>query len=501
MFKIERQEKLILSIIFLFFVTILLFVPIVGDDWNNYLIGQTGIVSSIKNTIEMYCTWEGRFVSRLLINLLTCHRIIYCVITAFLITALCFFIANFFKTKHKWGIYAITMIFLLTLERTMWGQSFLYVAGSITYLFPTVLVLGYFFCYFQVILKKAKRSWYDYLFSILFSFLVTMFVENIAFAYVFGNALLLFYQWYKTKRVDYFLLFNTIFSFIGAFLMLISPGNALRMMVDEQAFGQLSLLAKIRSNTMNFVCYTFLWNIPVLILFTLVLLVMIHRTVTGCFLKYALSVLLLIIMLCICGALFLKYYDLSNVGWQFLLAHHRILFLFLLALVLLFCYFFFRHVSSENKEKILFLLVLGISSNLIMMISPVWGGRTALFTVILLFMALLYLLLEITNLKQHRIYFKLSHGLGLLSIFLMMGYLFAYWQVHEFCDFRNQSIHEQLQKQSDPIIVYATPKLLLEGNDPLDEYHVMTFKKYYHIPQEVELDIQDTKWNGLLFKK
>ena len=57
--------------LFFFFLLILSLCPISGDDWGNYLVGIKGISNSIENAITLYSTWEGRFISRLLINLLT----------------------------------------------------------------------------------------------------------------------------------------------------------------------------------------------------------------------------------------------------------------------------------------------------------------------------------------------------------------------------------------------------------------------------------------------
>ena len=82
-----------------FFLSILLFIPITGDDWYNYAIGKQGITISIQNTILMYLTWEGRIISRILIYLLTYHRIFYSILTSVLITFFCYTTANFFKTK------------------------------------------------------------------------------------------------------------------------------------------------------------------------------------------------------------------------------------------------------------------------------------------------------------------------------------------------------------------------------------------------------------------
>ena len=62
-------------IVFTFFLIITTLSPIVGDDWNNYLIGKKGIYKSFTNAVLYYNTWEGRFIGRILINILTYNKI------------------------------------------------------------------------------------------------------------------------------------------------------------------------------------------------------------------------------------------------------------------------------------------------------------------------------------------------------------------------------------------------------------------------------------------
>ena len=60
--------------VFLFFVFLFFLSPISGDDWSNYLVGSEGIRHSLGVTLGMYFDWEGRIVSRMLINILTYNK-------------------------------------------------------------------------------------------------------------------------------------------------------------------------------------------------------------------------------------------------------------------------------------------------------------------------------------------------------------------------------------------------------------------------------------------
>ncbi len=488
--KIERKEIVLLSSIFFFFCSIFLLIPITGDDWYNYVVGKEGVISSIQHSISMYFSWEGRIVSRILIYLLTPHRIIYSIITSFLITLLCYFIANFYQTKYKFFIYFVTVFFLLTLENTMWTQSFLWVAGSVTYLFPCVLLIGYFYFYFHYIRNRKKFFWYHYFISSLFSFFVTMFVENLAFAYVLFHLFLFCYHYYKTKEIDLYLVFNGLSGFLGAFLMLISPGSQARALVDDINFHQLSLIGKIKFNIPNFLHYTFLCNIPFLILVFILTLLLCQKLEKF---KFFITFLVRIFFLFLISTLLLHQMNISNILWDFLFLHLYLLVFVIGIFVLFLFYLFLKNFSFSKLTFFFFSIIIGLSSNFIMFLSPVWGGRVALFTTIVLFFSFLYFLFMM--IEERKIRFS-TFIVPVCFVFLfsfMLFTLFQYYQVYRFTVLREKCIKNQLEKNSSYITIYTMPKLLLWGNDPYDDFHIEYFKKYYHISDDKKI-IYQTLW-------
>ena len=487
MMKVEKREVILLCSIFLFFCAIFFFVPITGDDWYNYVVGKKGVVSNIQQAISMYFSWEGRLVSRIFIYLLTPHRFIYSILTSFLITLLCYFIAHFYQTKYKFFIYFVTVFFLLTLENTMWTQSFLWVAGSITYLFPCVLLIGYFYFYVHYIQNKKHFCWYHYFVSCLFSFFVTMFVENLAFTYVLFHFLLFFYHYYKTKKVDRYLAFNGISSFIGAFLMLISPGSRARMALDDTVFHQLSLIGKIKFNVPNFLHYTFLCNIPFLLLaFVLMLYLCRNLKKFRVFASFLVSIFFLFFII----TLVLYQFHISNFLWDFCFRHIYFLVFLISVFILFFIFLLFQTLPWSKLKLFFFSLLIGLSSNFIMLLSPVWGGRVGLFTVLVLFFTFFYFFLNF--LEKQKSSFP-SFVLPTCFVFLfgfMLFIFFQYYQVFQFTLLRQESITKQLEKDTPYITIYTMSKPLLWGVDPYDDFHVEYFKKYYHIPDDKKLIYQ-----------
>lgn len=484
--QIKKQEKIYLGVIFLFFLSILLFIPITGDDWYNYAIGKQGMTISIQNTILMYFTWEGRIISRILIYFLTYHRIFYCIFTSFLITSFCYVVANFFKTKYKLFIYAIIIIFLLTLENTMWTQSFLWVAGSVTYLFPCIFIIGYLYYYFHFILERDHLKWYIYFLFGLFSFFITMFVENLAFTFVVSNFLLLVYHYYKKRKISWFLLLNCVFSFIGALFMLISPGSTLRLIGDDDTFQKLSFFSKIKFNVPNFLYYTFLCSVVLVVVFSIVFFLLIRRVIKKKFVRILSYFLIFpplgyIIIMLICRRFFQ-----INVLWNFAFSNLYLFVFVSILLCLVFLFLVFKFLEREQFFLFLLFSSIALSSNIVMLLSPVWGGRVGLFTVFLLFYILLYLMFSLVSIKNVRVSIYVSVG-GLIASLFMIGVLISYYQVYEFTKFREKIITEQVKQKRSYITIYTMDRSLLWGNDPYDEFHIKYFKEYYHISKESRL--------------
>ena len=77
------KKKIFFKCIFIFFLIIFFLSPISGDDWGNYIEGSRGLYKSITEAIGMYFSWEGRFISRVLINILTYHKVLWNIVNSF----------------------------------------------------------------------------------------------------------------------------------------------------------------------------------------------------------------------------------------------------------------------------------------------------------------------------------------------------------------------------------------------------------------------------------
>ena len=139
--SIFKNKTFLKIVIFLFSFLILLYflTPISGDDYSCYISSYGNILSAINTAKDMYFTWEGRFIGRILILILVYYKSIFNILTPLLICLL--FISTVLlmgKVKNK-GIYFLIIIGLLLLNTEMFSQVYTWVAGSVTYLYPRVI--------------------------------------------------------------------------------------------------------------------------------------------------------------------------------------------------------------------------------------------------------------------------------------------------------------------------------------------------------------------------
>ncbi|MCI8574902.1 MAG: hypothetical protein HFI09_00345, partial [Bacilli bacterium] len=115
-------------LVFLFFLLISFWMPISGDDWQNYIVGSRGIRHMIGQAIGMYFDWEGRFVSRLLINFLTYYKFVFNILLAALITGGIYAIEHLGLVKNKSFFFLFVLGIFLFLDNPLFTQTILWVA-------------------------------------------------------------------------------------------------------------------------------------------------------------------------------------------------------------------------------------------------------------------------------------------------------------------------------------------------------------------------------------
>lgn len=481
-----KERKYILSI-FVFILICLCLLPISGDDWGNYVLTHGNIVDSIKEAINYYYTWEGRFISRIVLLIFTYHKFIYNIIVAIAICSIFYVGINLVGKVKNVSVYILFFIAIFGINPNMFAQCYLWIAGSGTYLLPMVINLLYFFYIYTHHDKKYNKV--SMLILLVVNIIGTMFVENIACSLVFGNILVTIYYYIYKDEKKTFSLICTIISIITLSIMLLSPGSAERSLVEgSEIFKSLNLIEKIFYNLENFSTHMILNNIVMLIL----MLCIINYTISRFFCKHRKKLYLffnLIPLLSIIlniKSLMPFYIDSLYFNLPDILDFSSVWYLFYWILFFAFFLYCIYLILNKYKTKMMFLyflILISLVSILVMLILPVWYERIAFFPVIVLSIVCVVLLNEVEISRKNVIVL-----FGIL-IFMVIYYFICFFATCRINQYRVEEINSQKEKRSNEIKVLYQPFRFLWNNNLPSEYFVKKYKEYLIIDSNVKLVI------------
>lgn len=477
-------------ILFILFLIIFFLSPISGDDWGNYLVGSTGLYHSIGNAIGMYFDWEGRFISRILINILTYHKILWNFLNSLVIVLIIYYMLKIIKPKNKNLILLLSILTILLMNIYTFSQIVVWIAGNITYLFQIPLLL---FVFYKVLYNKDYSNKTIILITFL-NFIIPMFVEHVAVILVVFNILINIYSFIKTKKLNKKYLIYLTFSIIGLLLMFFSPGSLKRSGVENLEFKELSLFGKIFYNIPNYIYYTFFINTFMNILMCIANYYLINKNVKNKLLRIGAYLYLTLPVLLVTASYLISF--LFNTQ-QFLYINQNNIFIILYFISYALIDLILIFITFDNNEiniKLLF-YILGHLGNCVMLLSPTWGYRTSFLTYLLL--SISYIMIIDHFYKENKIINKfLVVILSLVSIF----YITLYVNVHKAEIAREKSIRNQMNK-TDVIEIEKMPYFVNCNINPDNEFHLLKFKQYYHIKQDAEIKLVEGNWKYKIFYK
>ena len=462
---------------FLFLLVLFFLSPIAGDDWSNYLVGSEGLRHSLGVAVGMYFDWEGRIISRVLINILTYNKWLWNILNAIVVCSIIYMGMKLIHKKPKKIMFPLMVLVIIGMNLFSFSQVMTWIAGNITYLFVIPIILWYFY---YVLNNDKYNKWFVVLFSLINLF-GCMFVENMAVVLVGGNILLLIIKYIKNKKIDKRIILYLSMSVVGTLSMLLSPGTRYRNSIENLDFNKLNLFEKVIYNIPNFVYYTFIVNSFMLVIMNISNCLIINDKVKNKWVK-----LLLILFIISISSLSIIIYSISlfsNIACG-LINHHNI-FIILYWLVYLLISFILLFIYDNKKFDTLFLFLIGLGSNLCMLISPTWGFRTSFFT---------YLMFSIVSLKVINSYIKDRN----LTYYIMCGcatlacvfYLVLYINIYRCL----VNVEKMILKKSDVIYIDKFSRFAPCDINPSNEYHLKKFKEYYGLSDEVEIRLIDGKW-------
>ena len=489
----SSEEKIVIwpfaIILFILFALLNYFIPLAGDDWGNAVTNVTSIPQAISLAIDRFFTHEGRFISRIFIFLFSPNKFLWNFFCAGLVVITFILINKLVNNKSNKFILFLTFTFFIFLENEVLKQVVFWLTGNLTYMLPTVLSLIFLYINRKILDNDFKISKFKFIISLILLALTSMMVEPISAAMVFATFILFLYTSLKAKKFDIKRFSYFVIITIGFILMIFSPGASIRL--DTTSFNNMGIIDKIITNIPNFVNYTYITNSVLLILMSLSIYLILKNNKVR--FSRVFNILLFIFIgftILINSYKFAQHYFYTNISMLNKLlffgnSNNILIIIIWLLFTLLFIYLILKYITGKEKIKILFYAIIGYSANIAMMISPIWGGRTAFFTILMLFIACMFIF---SYYKYDPFNNKIFKYLSLIFTFVFITFMLVlYHSVYLQNLDREKSIYKQIKENKKEIEYYDIPFYAVHNPNASTEFHQGTFKQYYGINQDIKL--------------
>ena len=480
----EQHLYLILGAIFVMalFAYITYKTPLAGDDWGYCLNGKSG--NPFELTLAFYNSWSGRIFSEFYGFTVACRKWLYNILNPLTFTLIFIFLYKLGRVKKKCSAVLLILAVMLSVDDNLRMETYTWLMGY-TYVLPLCLALGYL-CICDQMFKNDVMSRKMKVLSVVSNlslFIIGLMMENIAATMIVAIVFMLVYAFFNKRRITPYLSLNLFFSILSFLICRLSPGARTRMLRDSAEWAALSIFEKIASAYPNFLEISFIKNNYLIAIFSIVVVLLLWFSKHH---KYpVLRVLLSLIM--ITGILtvfsFVFHTDLPTLHGNSL---YSMLFwpAYILSAFVSICISF---DASYYRDKTLFMLVLAGTSVLVMLASPIYGSRSALYLVYFLIVVII-LINDAFELPKFAKYI-----LPVLMLVILFDRTNEYLTKYTLVGKAQAERLEILQYYRDhpeekEAWIPRFPIYTVHGADVEigDSYHFETFKEYYQIPQSAD---------------
>lgn len=372
---------ILIPIIFFSFLFININVCYFGDDFYYLSFKDLSLPDFFLKHIEHYNKDNGRFIVHILATLfLKLPLPFWQVINSLMLTGICYFAAKILTKDNKDKqplIIAIMFFFIAGLSITISRQSIYWLTGSFNYVYPIFLLFAYWFCLTKIDNKKF------FIFSIILGFLAAASMEQSAMM-AFGLTILTlltkfnnledFKNLKNMLRKNFKIAILSIITLVGVCTVVLAPAQFVRISNEQQ---DSSTLDNVKTNSIFLVKNYFDEPniLPYCILFNLFILLFVFKEKTKSSI-FILASCLINIILSIVNVYLVQTYDLFIINRLFLL-------IFIAATYLINFIYINKKLYRKIISPLTIPLVLMLGSQIMMLISPVFGPRNLIFGLIM----------------------------------------------------------------------------------------------------------------------
>ena len=451
----------ITGIFFLFFALITHWTPVCGDDWVYAVGGMWN--NPFTQAFRMYQTWSGRYLSELWGFLVAPHKRLWNVLNPLLFTGILLLLVKLSETKQPVLTALAAVCLMFSVGNRLRMQTYTWIMGT-TYVLPLFLFLIQLLVLKRWLLEKQPKKGQTAVLCLL-SFCIPLYMENAAAMIFGGDLLVLIYLFCRKHPHLKKMILIFCFAAAGSAIILLSPGAAARMANDNAAFSALSLGEKIAQNWPLFLERSFTESLPVTITFVLAGVLWglrragRHRVLYG-----------------LCG-----------LGILAVIAGQDLLYL-IYTLVFLAAYIAFEE-DSMRKWCVVYLVLCAGGADAVMLVSPIFDSRSAIYTVYLLLLAGL-MLVQAIPFERKELRYAVSALLCGVCIYRMVSYYDIYHTVH-LINIRRYSQIEYYRLRPDAgdawLLAYPDESIHSPNVQEWDDTHMYYFKEYYSLSQDLHL--------------
>jgi len=468
--------------VFALFAFMSLKTPLAGDDWGYALNGQSGNV--FKTAFDFYMNWSGRFFSELYGFIFASNKWAWNILNPLLFASIFYLSFQLSAKTNKWLRIVVIIFLMLSVNEHLRMETYSWIMGT-TYVIPLAITLFYL-SRTEKIFKDGLSSNKEYYIAILL-FVAGLMMENISAALVFLSVLLIFFA---KKDKKYFII-NAITSSIAFALLRLSPGANFRLLRDNAAWAELSIFEKMEINFPLFIKYTFIEN--KFIIFTIglgVLALILIKIYQSRKIKLTDLAFALVFGVSIISSMALTLSSrLSFINFDFMLDPSSLFnYIFWIVYMATIIIFTWLHFDGLKRNKMVLLILLAGLSNGVMLASPIFGARSAVYSV---YFMIIYAAIIYSEIKVHKyIYIMVSIIFLALVLAKTRTYVYKYNLVGkvqaerlEIYDYYRTNLDDQ------DAWIPRMPIFTVHGADieEGDDYHFEVFKKYYNLPEDLNV--------------
>lgn len=483
--------------IFILFYYITVRTPLAGDDWGYAVNGMSG--NPFGKAWEFYFTWSGRYFAELWGFIVAPHKGLWNLLNPALFAGIYVLLYQIVNPKrNSFSVAILIAAMMLTVADRLRMETYTWIMGT-TYVVPLFLILLVIWMMKTLLFTDKKIKPVHYLILIFLNFYIGLAMENISAASILLNLLMLIYAYFKRKDALKLTIVGFAISILGFALIRMSPGAAFRLARDNQTWIELGLMGQIQQNWTHFLNYTFVANKYMMLILSLItFLALIHHWVDRIWMnkKDKLAavvqgfVLTMAIVAC-CAPTFVEklnleffsvFYDLETTGGMIFCT-----LFYLLYIANLFWILFTLYEDEERVEKLMMVMMAG-TCNLAMLLSPIYGSRSSLYTVyfIILLTASIASRIKTSN-AEAAIILVICGGLCLQR---SLSWKRIYTQVAQ-VQAERESILQYYREhpEDDEAWIPRMPEESIHSADieEGDTYHQNSFKEYYGLPETTKL--------------